>query len=91
MLAITFLTTSIFQVNLLVKNKKIGLTINITTLIIMLFMVVGRTISGVHWLSDICGAIILSGFLIFVYLCLAKYIQILLKKVNERYQNMKNF
>ncbi len=31
------------------------------------FMVVGRILSGVHWFSDIIGAILLSGGLVMVY------------------------
>lgn len=31
------------------------------------FMVVGRLISGVHWLSDIIGSILLSAGLVLLY------------------------
>ena len=31
------------------------------------FMVVGRLISGVHWVSDIIGGALLSGFLVMLY------------------------
>jgi len=33
----------------------------------MLFMIVGRTVAGVHWLTDIIGAFLLSAGLYFSY------------------------
>ena len=31
------------------------------------FMVVGRMVSGVHWITDIVGSLMLSGGLYYIY------------------------
>ena len=41
-------------------NKKYIKQINIITIILMLIVLLGRLISGVHWISDIIGGIIIS-------------------------------
>ena len=41
-------------------NKKYIKKINIITIVLMSLVVVGRLISGVHWISDIIGGIIIS-------------------------------
>ncbi len=41
--------------------------IRISALLFTIFMVAGRTVSGVHWLSDIAGAVFLSIGLFFIY------------------------
>ena len=38
----------------------------------MLFMVVGRLLSGVHWLSDIIGGVLLSAGLVLLYCAFAE-------------------
>ena len=50
-----------------IKNKKTFKIINIITIIIMFTLVIGRLISGVHWLTDIIGGIIISFTLVSIY------------------------
>ena len=45
-------------------NKKYIKQINIITLVLMSLVVVGRLVSGVHWISDIIGGVIISFTLI---------------------------
>lgn len=49
-----------FQADRRIKNNIIRKIINILIIIFSLFMVIGRTVSGVHWLSDIIGAVFIS-------------------------------
>ena len=36
------------------------------------FMVIGRVVSGVHWITDIIGATLFSAGLVMIYQALAK-------------------
>ncbi len=67
MLALTVCLSSILPLKKLIKNKKFCLVTKILLILFALFMVVGRIISGVHWITDIVGGIILSFSLLFMY------------------------
>ena len=56
-----------FLCNRRLKSKRIVRAINIFTLLFSALMVAGRLISGVHWLSDIIGSILLSAGLFALY------------------------
>lgn len=59
---------SIFMViDKYVKNQGLSTAIRIVAAIIMVFMVIGRLICGVHWLTDIIGAILISTVLLALY------------------------
>ena len=72
LLALSVMVPSIFQTRKRIKQK--GLKIFIVSLISIftVFMVVGRLISGVHWLSDIIGGTIISGGFIMIYSAIYK-------------------
>ena len=53
LLVLGVMPTVIFQINRRVKNIKIKNIISAITIIFSVFMVVGRLISGVHWVTDI--------------------------------------
>ena len=67
MLVMCVMPTAAMQLNGRIKNKLIR---RFTTFIIyafVAFMVIARLISGVHWISDIIGGIILSVGLVLIY------------------------
>ncbi len=67
MLTITVMITAIIQLRSRINAKTLK---NVITLIISLFtafMVIGRILSGVHWITDIIGGILISIGLICVY------------------------
>ena len=68
LLAITLLISAIDQVNIYINNKKIRITLVVICSASAVFFVVGRAISGVHWLTDIIGGVLLSITLISFYL-----------------------
>ncbi len=48
-------------------NKKAVKIVNIITIILMFVLVIGRVLSGAHWITDIIGGIIISAFLVYLY------------------------
>jgi len=67
LLVLSVMPTLIFEAERRVKNAKIRLAIDIFAVAFSAFMVVGRTVSGVHWLTDIIGAVLLSAGLYLTY------------------------
>ena len=67
LLVLGVMPTLFFQINRRIKSKKIKTLIDILIIGFSLFMVIGRLISGVHWLTDIVGAVFLSMGLFSMY------------------------
>ena len=67
LLVLSVMPTLIFQANRRLKNIILKKTITIIAEIFTIFMVVGRLISGVHWLTDIIGSVFLSVGLFYIY------------------------
>lgn len=66
-LSITFMISAIPLVKKYFKNKNICFIIKGVFIAYMLFLVIGRILSGVHWLTDIVGAILISVSLLYCY------------------------
>ncbi len=67
MLVLCVMPTTIMQLHPHIKTRQIKITLTITITFFALFMVIGRLLSGVHWLSDIIGGALLSNGLVFLY------------------------
>lgn len=67
LLVLSVMPTLNFQVKRRMKNKMMKNVINVFAILFSLFMVIGRTVSGVHWLTDIIGSVILSTGLYLIY------------------------
>lgn len=67
LLVLSVMPTLIFQANQRLKNTTAKQIIRSITIIFSIFMVVGRLVSGVHWLTDIIGSIFLSMGLFYIY------------------------
>ena len=57
----------IFQIDRRIKNRVVRRIITPSTILFSLFMLIGRTIAGVHWLTDIIGSVFLSAGLFLIY------------------------
>lgn len=67
LLVLSVMPTLLFQINRKIKRMWFKKIISILTIIFISFMIGGRLISGVHWMTDIIGAIFLSSGLFSVY------------------------
>ena len=67
MLGLCVCLSSLFISKYYVKDKKYLKYFNIGTIAVMILLVISRTLSGVHWFTDIIGGIIISIFLISIF------------------------
>ncbi|MBO4867097.1 MAG: phosphoesterase PA-phosphatase [Ruminococcus sp.] len=67
LLVLSVMPTLSFQAHCRASGRGLKLSADIFATGFSLFMVIGRTVSGVHWLTDIIGSMILSGGLYFLY------------------------
>lgn len=67
LLVLCVMPTAMMQFNQRTKNPVLKKAVEVTVLIFTAFMVIGRLVSGVHWLTDILGGAILSGSLVMIY------------------------
>ncbi len=84
MLSITFFVGTIDQINIYVKNKKLKWGLISFCIAFLLFLVIGRIVSGVHWISDIIGAVIISTALIFIYYYLKEIFALINTKLEQK-------
>ena len=67
MLVMCVMPTALIQFNNRIKNKIFNKSVNIIIVGFIIFMVIGRLISGVHWISDIIGGALFSAGLVMMY------------------------
>lgn len=67
LLVLSVMPTLVFQVNRRCKHPIVKRTVAILAILFSVFMVIGRWIAGVHWTTDIIGAILLSFGLFKLY------------------------
>lgn len=67
MLVLCVIPTAMMQLHARLKSKSLCRCIDVVLNVFLLFMVIGRLLSGVHWLTDIIGGILLSTGLVTLY------------------------
>lgn len=67
LLVLCVMPTLLEQVGRRVRSGRKKRTISIIVICFTMFMVLGRLVSGVHWITDIVGAILLSAALFCMY------------------------
>ena len=67
LLVLSIMPTLVLQANRRIENRYLKRIIYAFTIVFSVFMVIGRLVSGVHWLTDIMGAVFLSTGLFYLY------------------------
>ena len=67
MLVMCVMPTAVMQFRRRIKNAVLWQWVSLVMTAFTVFMVVGRLISGVHWLTDIIGGLLLSAGLVMIY------------------------
>ena len=67
LLVLCVMPTAMMQFHSRIQNRLLRKSINFVIAAFTVFMVMGRLISGVHWLTDIIGGILLSMALVMLY------------------------
>ena len=67
LLVLCVMPTAAIQLRGRIKNHAVRKAVTIAIAAFVVFMVAGRLVSGVHWLTDIIGGILLSAGLVMIY------------------------
>ena len=67
LLVLSVMPTLVFQVGRRCERKTVKRTVSIFVVLFSAFMVIGRSVSGVHWATDIVGSVLLSFGLFKIY------------------------
>ena len=67
LLTMCVMPTAAMQLHLRIQNSAIRRCVIVAILTFTAFMVLGRILSGVHWITDIIGGGLLSGGLVMLY------------------------
>jgi undecaprenyl-diphosphatase len=67
LLVLCVMPSAMMQLNHRIKSVPLRNTVTVVIAAFTVFMVIGRLISGVHWLSDIIGGVLLSAGLVMLY------------------------
>lgn len=67
LLVLSVMPTLLFQINRRAHNSTVKRLTAVFVVLFSAFMVIGRLIAGVHWLSDIIGSVLLSAGLYLLY------------------------
>ena len=67
MLVMCVMPTALIQLNCRMKNQRPKRFVSIAIIAFIAFMVIGRLLSGVHWITDIIGGALFSTGLVLLY------------------------
>ena len=67
LLVLSVMPTLVFQTDRRCGSTVLKKAVRVAVILFSLFMVIGRLISGVHWVTDIAGSVLLSMGLYMIY------------------------
>ncbi|MDD3654139.1 MAG: phosphatase PAP2 family protein [Desulfotomaculaceae bacterium] len=75
MLVMCVMPTAMIQFHRLIQNKTVRIAINTLFGVFTVTMIIGRMLSGVHWLTDILGGVLLSSMLFMLFYSVNQYVE----------------
>ena len=72
--AVFICVTAIYTNNKLITNKKIKLISNTIVSLVGIITIIGRVLSGVHWITDVMGGLLISTTLALAYITLITHL-----------------
>ena len=66
-LVMCVMPTAMMQLSTRIKNDLFRRCVMLTITVFIIFMVIGRLVSGVHWITDIIGGALLSTAIVLMY------------------------
>lgn len=73
MISLCVMIPTYLMVKELIQSRRIKTFINMSLILTLVIIVFGRILSGVHWMTDIIGGLLLSGILISIFLTFVPY------------------
>lgn len=73
MISLCVLIPTHFMIKEMIKSKVLIITINLLISLVLIIIIFGRILSGVHWMTDIIGGLLLSSTLILSFLTFVPY------------------
>ena len=67
MLVMCVMPTAMMQLRTRIKNKAFSRCVMVAITAFIVFMVIGRLVSGVHWITDIIGGALFSSGVVLIY------------------------
>ena len=75
MLVMCVMPTAMMQLRTRIKNKVFSRCVMVAIATFVAFMVIGRLVSGVHWITDIIGGALLSAAIVLMYCSIANVVE----------------
>ena len=67
MLVLCLMPTTAMQLDERINGRKLNRAVTLIIWLFVAFMIIGRLVSGVHWITDIIGGALLSSALVTLY------------------------
>ena len=67
LLVCSFLSAAVLQLKERIKRRNILTAVKVTAVLLIVLTAVGRLLSGMHWFTDVLGALVLSSALVMLY------------------------
>ena len=81
MLVMCVMPTAMMQLRSRIKNDLLRRCVMLVISTFIAFMVIGRLVSGVHWITDIIGGALFSAAIVLIYYSITNMVQGIIEKV----------